>query len=154
MELIDRICEEGMAALGPKYSGDSVLSVYANAICAFYYFLNVGGFGQFLLDILSSRELTDKLIDMQRKWMRNLGTEEVDAQDVDRVLTMTIGGFNELAYAQLSATGTFDVFDLVGFTINATHALYRRNAAGEMIDLPKDDEFASKIEEACARIRL
>ena len=65
-----------------------------------------------------------------------------------------IGGFNELAYTQLSTTGSLDVFDLVAFTINVVRLLNQQSAANEEIDLPVDDEFALKIMKACARIRI
>lgn len=154
IDLIDHVAEEAMAALGPGYDDGSTLAVYAGGSCSFNYLVNVGGFGRLLLDVLSRRELTDKLVDVEVKWMRGLSTGGANPQEADRLLTMVIGGFNELMYTQLSASGTCDVFELVAFAINAARTLYRQSASGETDPLPKDAEFVAKIAEASARIRL
>lgn len=100
--LMDRVLEEAEAALRVEAAdgGNEFSAMCATGTCYFEFFLQDAGWCAFLLDIISSRSLTESVLAFNASWaFERVGEPEGgELDEVMRTVIISMGGFYELLY--------------------------------------------------------
>ena len=113
ISLMDRVLEEAEAALAEQATEGSndFSAMCAAGTCYFEFLLQDEGYRNFLLDIISSRSLTESVLAFNASWaFERVGEPEGgELDEVMRTVIISMGGFYELLYYCLKNGKPIDV---------------------------------------------
>lgn len=142
----------------PLMPAGDFAAMHAIGSCFFGYFLRDEGWRRFLLDIISSRDLTESVLAFNARWAIDHSGVEMTEELSDKVLRSVIvqmGGFYELLYSRLKSGRPFDAGEellevmrafmrALGLSGSKADEILERRAAGE-------EQIAQAVERmACA----
>lgn len=100
---MERVLEESQRALAitPNQLQGNFALMRATGACYFEFLLQEGGYSEFLLDVLRSRDLTENILTFNTRWamdrIDSLSREHEDTAPL-RAVIVQMGGFYELLY--------------------------------------------------------